>query len=396
MTDFLYFEPNGKNNMTENIIYNTDIIESFDGSEQRIPLLQEPRNLFSFYYTLMDNELKVFNNFIERNLAKEIDFPLWQEITFLTSNELIGSTVINYTSEFERFQDGMKFAIMKKNNVKINKIYTALLVNSVAGTITLGSGITEDWEEGDILLPVFTGLIVGNVQKVFPRGSDSIAGFDLKIQKSISDEKIVIDSIVEYPLYKNIYILDKQPNKTDNFAQELQKKILKLDLGYGKNVIYDKSNQNFNLYKYKWTLTDKEKINNFKTFCNTIKGRGSDFWMPTFENDMFTIDTVYNPTNDFIQIEDQDFYETYYTRVVNIKVNLKNGNYKLFEVLDMEKIGNTEKLTLDSTWGETINSEDIDSVNLIWKARFNNDEFLLIYINKNMAQIQKSAFQQKY
>jgi hypothetical protein len=53
-------------------------------------------------------------------------------------------------------------------------------------------------------------------------------------------------------------------------------------------------------------------------------------------------------------------------------------------------------LTLDSTWGETINSEDIDSVNLIWKARFNNDEFLLIYINKNMAQIQKSAFQQKY
>ncbi len=396
MPELLHYEPNSKNNMTENIVYNTDIIESFDGSEQRIPLLREPRNLFSYYYTLYGNNLKKFNNFLFRNQSKEIYIPIWQEVTYLNTNILTGNTNVMFTFDYQRFQTGMFVVLMKKNDLSNNEIHLIDTVNFNTGTLTLGSGVTQDFEQDDIIMPISLGRLKGTVQKVFPKGSDEIAGFDVKFQKSISNENVIVDSNINYPVFRDLYVIDKQPNKTEIYNHEIQRKLLNLDLGYGKTITYDKSDQFFNLFNYQWTLTNKKEINDFKTFCNQVKGKLTDFWFPTFENDMESINTTYLSSDSYITIKHQDFFNTFEGRDINIMVNLKNGNKKFFSVSSMSDFGTNELLNFNESWGEEVSSEDIDSINLLWKCRFNNDEFLFVYLNKNMAKVSKNAFMQKF
>ena len=394
--ELFLWKPNGFQNMTENIIYNTDTSESFNGNEQRIPLLQQPRNRFSYYYTLLNEELQKFNNFLFRNQAKEIQLPIWQDVIFLKEDINIQDTI--YFADFKnrRFQNNSKFIMINKNDMSDYVIYNIDNLDIDRQEMYKSGGFDRFWSKGSLMLPIFDVMIKDSVNKVFPSATDRVAGFDLTFQRSVSDLDVIVDSNSLYNKYKTLFIIDKQPNRRENVTQRWQRKLLEVDLGYGKVQTYDKSNQPFNAYNYNWTFKNRQELNDFKTFVKKIKGKLTDFWFPTFENNMTSINKDYESIDNYIIVNDTGLYETYLDREIHIKINFKNRSFRAFEILSIEKDLEGEKLTLDGMLGSDFNSSDIDSINLLFKCRFNTDEFLFLHLTNDQAELSKTAFMQKF
>lgn len=392
---FLY-KPNGYTGMTENIEYNTNIIESNDGTEQRIPLLQNPRNVLSYYYTLLEEELQDFNNFIFRNQTKEIIIPIWQDIAFLDEDIEINDIYYKADLNFKRFKKDHKVIFINPKDFNDYEIYTLENFNLEFKEVYKSEGFKRKWSKDTIILPILNVRIQNAIQKTLMGASDRIAAFSLSFQSLISEFDIVVETKSLYPVYKNLSLIDIQPNKTSALTQRLQRKVLEIDLGYGKKQVYDKSNQSFTAFNYNLTLVSKEKINQFKTFMNENKGRLKDFWFPTFENDFKIVDKDYKKSYNYIIVKDTKNYETYKDRDLHIKINFKDKSYKCFNITNIEKFEENEKLILDDILSKDFNEKDVDSINLLFKCRFNSDDFLFNYLSNDRIQITKTAYMQKF
>lgn len=396
--NLLNYYPDRKNPITENIVYNTDIIESFDGSEQRIPILQQPRNTFTYTYTLLKQELQRFNIFLQKNQSKTFHIPVWTELRELEKDTEVLENFINIDTTAARFQENLYFIIMNKADKNDWKAYRYFSENKEEKQIFIGESFTEEklWKKGDFVIPVIEVKMIDRVQKVFPDATDRVAGFQCRFQKIVGDDDVIVESDVAYPIYKDLYVLDKQPNKTTRMTQSWQRKILELDYGYGKTYTYDRADQSFTLYNYNWTLTNLNDIINLKTFFNKTKGRLTSFWYSSNENELTSIDTTYSSIDSNFTIKNIGLKTFYDEKELNIKINLKNGDYLLRGVTLINELNeDEEELILDNNLGVNFSSEDIDSVSLLYLCRFNNDEFSIAFINNNICEIRKNILVEK-
>jgi len=389
-----YWRPNTKINMTENITFNTDKIEAINGNEQRISLLQEARNTFKYYYTLHTTELQKFNNFLFQYQSSFINLPLWQEIGRLRNDIEINQTVFKVTMDFRRYQTDIKFIIMNPLDYSDYSIFFIDGIDYDNEEIYVAAGFDRAWGEGALIMPVVSVKVKDAINKTLPAGVDRLAGMSISFQKEVGNDTIINNSIIQYPKYKDLYILDKQPNRRDILTQQWQRKKLSIDLGFGKPHELDRSDQPFNLYNYTWTLTSREKINDLKTFFAEMRGSASDFWMPTFENDMTSISNSYSLNDNYLLINDINLMETFLGRKLNIKINLTDGSYLIREVVNVNEGAGIEQVFLDKIHGVDFTDKQIGSINFVYKSRFNNDDFAFIYTNDEQAEITKNVFMQ--
>lgn len=388
-----YWRPNTKIQMTENITFNTDKIEAYDGTEQRISLLQEARNIFRYYYTLHTSELQKFNSFLFKYQADYINLPLWQEIGRLRENLSINQTVFKVTMDFRRYQTGIKFIIINPLDYSDFSLFNIDGIDYDNEEIFVGKGFDREWSAGALIMPVVSVKIKDTVNKVLPQGVDNLAGFQMVFQKEVGNDSIVNDSKIIYPKYKNLYILDRQPNRVTTLNQQWQRKKLTLDLGYGKPHEIDRGQQPFNLYTYNWTLTDREKINDLKTFFAQVRGSAADFWMPTYENDMTSITNTYSANDNFLLVNDVNIKDTF--EGLNVMIRFTDGTYILREIVNVVKGSGVEQVFLNGIHGKDFTDKEIGGIHFVFKCRFNNDDFAFTYKSDTLAEVEKNIFMQK-
>lgn len=67
--------PSPESSMT--LEYYTDILESYNGTEERISLRPKPWCTMSYRYVYTDSEIPVFNSIFENNMRKKFMVPMW-------------------------------------------------------------------------------------------------------------------------------------------------------------------------------------------------------------------------------------------------------------------------------------------------------------------------------
>lgn len=388
--------PNRKNPISENITFNTDIIESFDGTEQRIPLLQEPRNIFTYNYTLLGKDLQKFNVFLQKNQSNNFFIPVFTETRELLKDTVIGESNIIIDTIGSRLQYDLDFIIMNPYDKDDYEIFKYFGEDKIQNRIFVGKNLTRVWPKDSWVIPIIEVRLIDRVQKVFPNATDRLAGFQVKFQKEVGEDSVIIENEIDYPIYKDLYIIDRQPNKTTRMTQSWQRKLIELDYGYGKTYTYDRSNQSFTLFNYNWTLTSLRDIINLKTFFNNIKGRLTSFWYASNENELTSINTSYTLIDTVLKIDNIGLNTFYTDKELNIKINFTDGTYLLREVTAIIDFNDTEEqLFLDQSFGKNFDSSKIDSISILYLSRFNNDDFVFAYINNDICEIQKNILVEK-
>ena len=388
--------PNRKNPISENITFNTDIIESFDGTEQRMPLLRQPRNIFTYNYTLYGKDLQKFNVFLQKNQSNNFFIPVFTETKKLLEDTVINETSITVDTLATRLQYDLDFIIMNPHDKDDYEVFNYFGEDKIQNKVFVGRNLDRVFPKGWWVIPIIEVRLIERIQKVFPDATDRLAGFQVKFQKEVGEDSVIIENEITYPIYKDLYIIDKQPNKTTRMTQFWQRKLIELDYGYGKSYTYDRSDQSFTLFNYNWTLTNLNDIINLKTFFNTIKGRLTSFWYASNENEVSSIDTNYTLVDNTLKIDNIGLATYYSDKELNIKINFTDGTYLLREVTGIVEFNSEEEhLSLDQSFGKSFNSSEIDSVSILYLSRFNNDDFVFAYINNDICEIQKNILVEK-
>ena len=386
--DYLHYRPNSLNPYQETITYNTDRIEAYDGTEQRIPLLIQPRNKFSYYYTLDNKNLRDFNSFLFKNQSKVIKIPVWSEITFLNRSVSSIDTILFVKDiNYRRFNVNTEFVLVNHLNYADYQFINIEGVDKENNLIWNSSTIGRDWPAGTIMMPVVKVFFKDNINKVMT--TDRLSNFELEMTILADDSNIISESTVIYDKYKDMYVLSRQPDKSTDITQLWQRKIMMYDLGYGKQDWIDKQDKPFLLYDYKFKFFTKKEIGDFKTFINKLAGSLKEFWMPTFEYDLRVIPNLAIAGN-VIMIENNNNY-LYNLKRNYIMIKLKNGT-ELFSRINIEQVDLTRERILLSDFTLSINSNEIDYISFLNKVRFNSDEFVFSYYNDEMCEISKTVY----
>ena len=386
---YLHFRPNTLNPYIESIAYNTDIIESFDGTEQRIPLLIQPRNKLTYFYTLFEKNLRDFNSFIFKNQSKVFKIPVWSEMTTL-KYDLNSEDSIIYIEDlnFKRFNIDTEFVIVNRFDYSDYEILNIKGIDYELNQIW-NIDNKRTWPKNSIIMPVVKVFLMENINKLMV--TDNLSNFELSFTIFADNSNILTESEIIYPIYKELYVLNRQPDKSQDVTQIWQRQVMQYDLGYGKQDWLDKADKPFILYDYNFKFFTRKELSNFKTFANEVKGSLKDFWMPTFEKDIIA-NKDQNLINDNIIYIQNNNNENYNLKKNHIMIKLLNNEYLYLECeitnynLENDMITLTENINL--------NTNDIEYICFLNKVRFSTDEFLFSYIDENYSQISKVVLTQ--
>lgn len=141
--------------LTENLVYNTQILTSHNGTEQRISFRDAPRVSYSLSYLLRDDVAarKKKADLLER-LNQEFLFPRWHEGVVVTQEVAVSG--VNIFGDFSLSDiDEDQFVIIY--NPLESQYHTAGVSNKTDSQITLNTGMPFTLPRGSVVYPLDFG-----------------------------------------------------------------------------------------------------------------------------------------------------------------------------------------------------------------------------------------------
>lgn len=392
-----YFKPDtSENNFSEIITFNNDIITSFSGKEQRILLVQQPRYSVEFSYSFFGKELNNFNSFIYNNQVKENYIPIWFNSDFIEENYINGDTIY-ITTLYKDYFVGQKIMLIDGlNNYDVATIKTINHNNIVIEEENLSR--SYDAFSTD-LVPLKIGRLKSTLSKTLLTAN--VAKVTLSFDIKVSDDKIIDDVDVSFPIYDDKFLILKQPNRINPISQVFNRNVYELDLGFGVREFEELQDQYFINYNYIHELTTRKEINEYKSFINKISGRQKSFYMPSFEVDFIHQENIeYLSTNNELIVNKQNkenYKDTFGQKKRKIIIIFKDSTYLINEIIDSNSIDDEfESLLLTENFTSDFNSNEIDHIMFLNESRFLNDTFVFEYLTNDICRINKNIRILKY
>lgn len=266
---------------TESIGFKTDIFESKNGTETRIPLKDKARQTLGFSSIVLKEEIAKNFNVQWGGIRKNWAVPLFQESQFV--GDVVSETVVIDEQEVEQtsilcrtdifsFYDGC-LALLKNDTeqvlVEVQAVESDRLLLANAVNITNAK-----------LYPVRVCFINGDISR-------QISGIHAQasITFSVIDEPEVEESIPEQflsnDLHKFCLMLDGSSLEATISQQQ---SMINNEVG----VIYQGTDWDFARYskQYRTILRGPEELYAYRQFLFRRRGKYRPFWLPTYEANM--------------------------------------------------------------------------------------------------------------
>lgn len=361
--------------MKEQLEWNTDIIQSFDG-EQRIAIRAAPRTTFS-----IDNYLNAYNFSIAKSMVKAFSnlafsLPTWFNANIVPSIAA-NATVINVSTLNADYRVGSNAIIL----VDENNFEPVEITGKTDSSITVKQPISKAYTNV-IVMPLRIVRALNGVSFKRQPGEITTASIDFM---ALDDIDLSTNSAtINYPLFDGLYVLTQDIITTSNISDKVLKAVDVFDNGQGVIEVAD-------AYSY----VDRKSVATFDSttryskwqllkFLHTIKGRRGSFWIPTYNTDMRLHSNVTEGQNTFDIV-----YTSYtvYNGESDIAIMLRDGSMIFNHVLSAASFGVYERLTVRDAWLLSFNITDVVRISYLHKSRFDSDSIVLEHSPPEIVQI---------
>lgn len=374
---------------TEEVKWLTDVIESFDGTEQRIKLRKNPRQVLT-YEVFMTNSiadaqarLALFNW-----LAQVWGVPIWWEQQPPTSVISPGDTVINVNTQFMDIRaQGLLFLMDPAGNSEAFEIesYTS-------STITLTSNVAGTYPVyNSKVMPIRTAYAKTQTQQaVYITGIEKIT-----IQFTTLDN-VDLSNIAGFTLYQGMPVLD-DINYVDGTLSEAVNRsgVIVLDNDVGVIVQQASSDRSRPLTVKTWWTNYASEIWPIRQLFHALAGSQKTFWLPTHRNDMQLSANIAGGSPTF-QIE-YIGYSTYGCDVNgnamrpygDIRITLTDGTHIYAQLAGATSSGSTETISCTAAVsGTIITMAQVARIEFVQLMRVSNDKLTLTHDHPGRAKIE--------
>ncbi len=363
-------QPNWAKGVRESIRWNTNVLEAYDGTEQRIQIKASPEILLSYEVITHDYEMRELDSQLHMWQAEVFTVPIWSDYHKLTAELPISSTVIpNLTLlSGQDYKEGGQIIFWQAWDV-----YEIANIETIgASSVTLSRATDFTWGVGTIVMPVRACRM--SKQATAERFHSNLSR--LPVQFISDDIDLWIDEVEGSIIYQGTYsVLEGEPNRVDSQKDTYSRKIELLNPGTGR-VFYEDTRTTTRLDRsFQWMLQDRSKILELKTWLAFRRGKLKPAWVPTWQNDLVLAETLSQggTAAHFEQTE----YETYYNLAEgrrDIRVELLDGTIYYRRITAVSLDPDTHMiLTMDTAFPEDIIPANIRIISFMGLHRLSQD-----------------------
>ena len=358
--------------VVETLSFLTDVMESFNGSEQRLQLRSKPRQTFEYSMPLQAWHMANAFNTEYGALRKRWAVPVWteaQNVGFVIEN---ATTIGCNTSLYDLRPNSLAMLYNNFDNWQVVEIATV-----GADHIILINGAKA--QADSFLIPVRLGYVSSNIERI-TNGHNG----KTKVVFEIEDNLELTTATPSQYLSEDIYY-DASLLSGSSISRSVEKRldINDFDLGPVERRSPWK-NSRFGT-PYNKLINNAAEMRQFKDFLHRRAGKFRAFWLPTFEVNMRVKNTGVIAST--LVIESDSFID-YASIRKNIAIQTTSGAWYNRVISNPVQINsNSVQLTLSSALN--INAKDIARVSYLGLNRLDADR---IEISWNGAGIAEANF----
>ena len=362
--------------MRETLEWLTEIIQSYDGTEQRLAKRIAPRQQFEFKVYLGNSEIIRGSNILYGWKQRVWAVPVWSEAKEV-SGVLENDTTISVDTTDGSYIVG-ELAII----IKDDRTFDAIEIVSIsANSLVLDLGVSRDYDNS-FIMPVRLCRMISDPK----RETNAYNGFISANFESIENSEISIDPATQF----NSIDVDEYRAllKGDFIPVTVQRPNNYVDFGVGSIDIFDPWEYTRVLKNYRLYFESQAEVWEFRKWLYTRRGKQVEFYSETGENDIVLIQNTGLITTPIVGIENENASQASPRDV--IAVVQKDGN-RLYRNVDSVSINPSGQVEYDLTTPLNIEASTISHISFMGVHRLASDSLTIEWLSNNVARSDLSA-----
>ena len=365
----------------EGLLFETDVISSFNGTESRVRARTLPRQSFNMDYWVSDPELRrKFLNLVTAHGGKVYGVPMFQWARPLGASMVADvDTAVTVDTTLADFRDSTSAElnlIVLWRSESDYEIGTVAIGGMADAAITLSTAVLQNHTVGDTLVvplqlcvsrdPIeFSEYPTG--QMMFRIGWLDKAYTDRADLTSLTQNVLPDDGrpILDGPNFISGTTLD-QTIKTDYEMQDSGSGVF--EIIETRDIAQYRTVKGFNVR----TASDAWAL---RGILYGLNGKQTSFWLPSFREDFVVTDDI-GAADLNITIADQDFHLRIQARepYTGLRLEMNDGTIHYRTITGTSAVvGSNEYLTIGQSLGVPVLAADIRKASIMYLSRLGSD-----------------------
>lgn len=369
----LDFLPNWRNGVTETREYLTDIMTSYDQTEQRAALRDKPRNTMAYTLTMHGADASRFDWVLTAAQAQVLLMPYWPAPFHLTAAAANGATALQLDGILPPWAiAGEQLALLYGNKASV-----AVTVKSVAGnTVTLAApGVPGNWPKGALVYP--TWQVRTSDAVAIKRYTPTVAECSISLARQITGAQVPVPAGVADMTYDSLEVLTRDINWRDGQDVSMAWLTELMDGQTGRTAYEVLSQAQQRTSSGSVLINGVSEANWWQAFYDRHKGRRGVFYAPTRSRDLPLVKSP-TPAKSVFAVSGTQFHALMQpgaTMLTHIMVKLQTGEYQLFKIasLEVDYINDVTYVKTVEPWTQAYRPEQALAYYLASKCRLGSD-----------------------
>lgn len=362
---------------TEQLEFLTDIQVSKDGTEQRMALRQDPRQIFRFRFGVEEgDERTTIENLLFARQGATFGVPVWHESAALTSDIAVGTSVIPVDStDFADFRDtGFIVIYQDRDNFDV-----ATTTAKTSTSITVDVPTTNAYSAGTTVFPL--RLAVMSQTSATQRYPVNLSFMTMEF-RVIDNFPGDIQSAAAFNTYDGKVLIDNPNFVQGTTPEQWERRVFDFDPGNGRVFRSTFTPQARHTSQRTFWTSTRQGVWELRQLLHFLHGQQISFFAPIDSNDLTATSPLVSGVNT-VEVENTSYSQTVESLSPrrDIRVSFNNGSAPILRRITsaVEVSSAIERLTLDSTWPSNVPLDEIERIEFVEKQRFATDTFSIEY-----------------
>jgi hypothetical protein len=378
------FMANWDKAITQEYQWKTDVLQAYDGTEQRFKLRSNPRQQFSFETLTEGLETNRLDALLWNWQSRVFAVPLWVDASLLTKPVAANQTTITVKTQHLNYQPEGLVVLIKGQQVKALEI-----AQVTRNGLELKRVLNEPWPIGTIVCPALLArlpaqqtvsrLTAGITQASWSFESDGNETVQATLPKQ-GDET-----------YRKHPVLAFQPNRSNPIDQQYLRLTSLLDNGINTATIDDHGKHPNIINSVEFILENKSQVTEFKNWLQQCAGRHKPFWMPTWQADLHSLELMAKGSRN-MTIHNIGYAMHYQTQPgkQDVMILLRDGT-RIYRHITGAVISDSnsqkELLTFEKPLNQSIHPKDILMLSYLGLCRLESDQVEFEWLTHDIARV---------
>lgn len=371
----LPLSPDWASTVRHRLAYDTNVMRAKGGAEQRVRLLDQPRQAWTMVLRALDaTAVRRWESVLFRQQAGRYAVPVWTDGQRLLAALPAGSVSIAgiQTTDLDFVDGGL--GVLWRSATEFEPV---TIVTVGAASLALYSPTNQAWPAGTRLYPAQLARMPATQR--LRRPAHYVA--ELQVTMEVI-ENVGLTAEDSATVYRSLPVMTTRPHEPDVPEETWSRVVEDLDNGAAPPVVDDLTGYPDLVRPMRWLVGSRAEVKALRRWIHARAGRAVPFWLPTWREDLEQTQTL-AALGTQLTIRHVEFARFVAGRPARRDLMIVHANGTTFyrRIVSSSEINDGEEgLTLDASLGVIANPGDLrisfvdlvrldsDTVEIVWET----------------------------